>query len=82
MSPALVTRMRPPSTATDAAKGPSESGRASRAVCAGRALDDTGRLWGQEVSLRWVYVHLVEEYARHNGHADLVRERIDGVTGT
>ena len=55
---------------------------ASRAVCAGRALDDTGRLWGQEVSLRWVYVHLVEEYARHNGHADLLRERIDGVTGT
>lgn len=36
---------------------------------------------GQDVSLRWVYVHLIEEYARHNGHADLIRERIDGVTG-
>jgi uncharacterized damage-inducible protein DinB len=35
----------------------------------------------QEMSLRWVYVHLIEEYARHNGHADLLRERIDGVTG-
>jgi uncharacterized damage-inducible protein DinB len=34
-----------------------------------------------EMSLRWVYAHLVEEYARHNGHADLLRERIDGVTG-
>ena len=34
-----------------------------------------------EVSLRWVYVHMIEEYARHNGHADLIRERIDGVTG-
>jgi uncharacterized protein DUF664 len=36
---------------------------------------------GRRVSLRWVYVHMIEEYARHNGHADLLRERIDGVTG-
>ncbi|MET9548033.1 DUF664 domain-containing protein [Streptomyces sp. NPDC006627] len=35
-----------------------------------------------EVSLRWVLMHLIEEYARHNGHADLLRERIDGVTGS
>jgi hypothetical protein len=34
-----------------------------------------------EVSLREVLVHLVEEYARHNGHADLLRERIDGRVG-
>jgi len=33
------------------------------------------------VSLRWIYVHMIEEYARHNGHADFLRERIDGVTG-
>jgi len=32
-------------------------------------------------SLRWVLIHMVEEYARHNGHADLIRERIDGSTG-
>jgi uncharacterized damage-inducible protein DinB len=32
-------------------------------------------------SLRWVYLHMIEEYARHNGHADLLRERVDGVTG-
>jgi uncharacterized damage-inducible protein DinB len=32
-------------------------------------------------SLRWVYLHLIEEYARHNGHADLLRERLDGATG-
>jgi uncharacterized protein DUF664 len=37
--------------------------------------------WRGTVSLRWVLVHLIEEYARHNGHADLLRERIDGVTG-
>jgi uncharacterized damage-inducible protein DinB len=33
------------------------------------------------LSLRWIYVHMIEEYARHNGHADFLRERIDGVTG-
>jgi uncharacterized damage-inducible protein DinB len=33
------------------------------------------------VSLRWVLVHMIEEYARHNGHADLLRERIDGAVG-
>ncbi|MFI5675850.1 DinB family protein [Streptomyces cellulosae] len=55
-------------------------------LCAGRSLDDLGRtadgpMAGLEVSLRWVYVHMIEEYARHNGHADILRERIDGVTG-
>ena len=34
-----------------------------------------------EISLRWVYLHMIEEYARHNGHADLLRQRIDGATG-
>ncbi|MBI1378493.1 MAG: DUF664 domain-containing protein [Frankiales bacterium] len=34
-----------------------------------------------ELDLRWVYLHMIEEYARHNGHADLLRERIDGQTG-
>lgn len=37
--------------------------------------------WRGRVSLRWVLVHMVEEYARHNGHADLLRERIDGAIG-
>jgi uncharacterized damage-inducible protein DinB len=36
---------------------------------------------GARMSVRWVYLHMIEEYARHNGHADLLRERIDGVTG-
>jgi uncharacterized damage-inducible protein DinB len=36
---------------------------------------------GQEVNLRWILVHLIEEYARHLGHADLLRERIDRATG-
>ncbi|WPO69981.1 DinB family protein [Streptomyces sp. KN37] len=37
--------------------------------------------WLGAVSLRWVLVHMIEEYARHNGHADLIRERIDGAVG-
>ena len=37
--------------------------------------------WRGEMSLRWVLVHLIEEYARHNGHADLLREMIDGRVG-
>jgi uncharacterized damage-inducible protein DinB len=36
---------------------------------------------GSTISLRWVYIHMIEEYARHNGHADLIRERLDGTTG-
>jgi uncharacterized damage-inducible protein DinB len=35
---------------------------------------------GQQLSVRWAYLHMIEEYARHNGHADLLRERIDGAT--
>jgi uncharacterized damage-inducible protein DinB len=60
----------------------------SRAVVA-RALEDgdlgqpTRRSWpdGRAPTLRWVLVHMVEEYARHNGHADLLRESVDGETG-
>jgi uncharacterized damage-inducible protein DinB len=36
---------------------------------------------GRSPSLRWIVVHMIEEYARHNGHADLIREAIDGSTG-
>jgi len=53
----------------------------AREHCAGRALTGTGRFMDQDVNLRWIYVHMIEEYARHNGHADLLRERIDGATG-
>ena len=49
-----------------------------------RGLDET---WihhrtRQPMDLRWIFLHMIEEYARHNGHADLIRERIDGVTGS
>lgn len=45
-------------------------------------LDVTGNeRWRGAMSLRWVLVHMIEEYARHNGHADLLRQRIDGAVG-
>jgi uncharacterized damage-inducible protein DinB len=57
----------------------------SAALVAGAAaLDVTGRRGssGHRFSIRWVLAHMIEEYARHNGHADLLRERLDGTTGT
>lgn len=50
------------------------------------AVDDLGSIhaaWGGKarVSARWILTHMIEEYARHNGHADLLRENIDGETG-
>jgi len=54
---------------------------ASRRTAAAQELDDTGLRRGQPVSLRWIYVHMIEEYARHNGHADMIRELVDGSVG-
>jgi len=54
---------------------------ASRSSAAAHSLDDTGLRHGQDCSLRWIYVHMIEEYARHNGHADLIRELVDGQVG-
>ncbi|WP_152365302.1 DUF664 domain-containing protein [Microlunatus speluncae] len=52
-----------------------------RAAAAGQPLDRTfsHHRYG-ELSLRWLYLHLIREYAGHLGHADLLRERIDGRT--
>jgi hypothetical protein len=52
-----------------------------REAAAGADLDDTFDNRGAPCSVRWVFVHMIEEYARHNGHADLLRERVDGATG-
>ncbi len=56
---------------TEALAGPDGLGTLSDEV-----LED-----GQRFSLRWIICHLIEEYARHNGHADLLRQSIDGSTG-
>jgi Protein of unknown function (DUF664) len=51
------------------------------AVVANMGFDDTFTARGETFSLRVAYVHMIAEYARHNGHADLLRELIDGTTG-
>ncbi|MEW1721139.1 DinB family protein [Streptomyces sp. NPDC093109] len=60
-----------------------EIGHARRIEAAAESLDVTVHAprWGEDVSLRMVMLHLIHEYARHNGHADLLREAIDGSVG-
>jgi uncharacterized damage-inducible protein DinB len=61
----------------------SECDQARRLAAAAPSLDAAGKRPrdGADVSLRWILVHMIEEYARHNGHADFLRERIDGSVG-
>ncbi|WP_030177651.1 DinB family protein [Streptomyces sp. NRRL S-813] len=58
---------------------------AARRSAAGIRLDELSqrhdRRTDKPFNLRWIYTHMIEEYARHNGHADLLRERLDGTTG-
>ena len=57
---------------------------AARVVeAAAETMDVTGYQpkWDEWVSLRWVFMQVIHEYARHNGHADLLREGVDGQTG-
>jgi len=57
--------------------------RSRQIFAAAPSLDVTseGRWYDHQVSLRWIMVHMIEEYARHNGHADLLRQVIDGHVG-
>jgi uncharacterized damage-inducible protein DinB len=59
--------------------------RSRAVVAAAGSLDDQAvavdRRHGQHFTLRWILLHMIEETARHNGHADLLREAIDGATG-
>lgn len=58
---------------------------AARAAVAGKGLDEVVASRGDHPErtrdIRWIYLHMIDEYARHNGHADLLRESIDGQTG-
>jgi uncharacterized damage-inducible protein DinB len=53
----------------------------SQAAAEDKDLGYEGALEGKRLSLRWIYLHMIEEYARHNGHADLIRELLDGAVG-
>jgi uncharacterized damage-inducible protein DinB len=88
---AYVSPESPDADIEDAAAGSAEADYAAfiqelqivRAATAGHALEETFFHTDRkvEMSLRWIYVHMIEEYARHCGHADLIRERIDGTVG-
>jgi uncharacterized damage-inducible protein DinB len=58
-----------------------EECRLADEAAANAPLDATFTHSGETMSLRLIYLHMIEEYARHIGHADLLRERIDGATG-
>jgi uncharacterized damage-inducible protein DinB len=60
-----------------------EVGHARRIEATAESLDVIGHQprWNEDVSLRLVMLHMIHEYARHNGHADFLREGIDGTTG-
>ena len=62
---------------------PQEIVAARAAAVADMSLDDVVPFaWGgPDRDLRWIFLHMIEEYARHNGHADLIREAVDGQTG-
>ena len=70
-----------PEEAFAAWRGEVAIARGIEAAAPSLAAVGVDRRSGDEYSLRRVMLHLIQEYARHNGHADLIRERIDGVTG-
>ena len=79
---------RPSSTRTDPARAAADYARLTEEFKPrrrGRGQRVTGRRPsphnGEVMSLRLIYLHMIEEYARHIGHADLLREQIDGATG-
>jgi uncharacterized damage-inducible protein DinB len=77
---AEFTHADPARAAADYARLTEEFRQADAAV-ANASLDDTFTHNRETMSLRLVYLHMIEEYARHLGHADFLREQIDGETG-
>lgn len=73
----------PEEAEADLARYAAEVAQARRHAAAAPTLDDlaAGRRHGRPVSLRWIHTHVLEEYARHLGHMDLLREATDGRTG-
>jgi uncharacterized damage-inducible protein DinB len=58
-----------------------EESRLADEAVADKSFDDTITVRGEVMSVRLVYVHMISEYAQHNGHADMLREALDGTTG-
>jgi uncharacterized damage-inducible protein DinB len=75
-------RIRPDETTADVLAFYGRARAAADRAIGETGLEETGTAWfGDPVSMRWVLIHMVEETARHAGHADIVRELLDGATG-
>ncbi|MDB5081055.1 MAG: Mini-circle protein [Chloroflexi bacterium] len=79
-------RIEPGETTADVLEFYRQEVRESRRIANAANLDDQAKnQTGQEIkghTLRWILTHMIEETARHNGHADILREMIDGTTGS
>lgn len=74
-------RVEPGETVARLVAGYREACAQSDRILGGERLDEVARHEGYDPSLRWIVLHMIEETARHAGHADILREQIDGVTG-
>jgi uncharacterized damage-inducible protein DinB len=80
-------RVEPSESTDDILKVYRDQCARSRSIAAGASLDDLAAEWPSDrppekrPTLRWIYIHMIEETARHAGHLDVVRELIDGTTG-
>jgi uncharacterized damage-inducible protein DinB len=83
--PQRYWRVKPDDTTVELIAGYREECRIADRIVQEHALDDLssggGPAAGQAITLRWIVLHMIEETARHVGHADLIREAIDGQTG-
>jgi uncharacterized damage-inducible protein DinB len=80
--PDLDWRIEPDESAADIVAFYGRARTAADQVIDETDLDTLGTAWfGEQVSMRWVLIHMVEETARHAGHMDIIRELVDGATG-
>jgi uncharacterized damage-inducible protein DinB len=75
-------RVEPDETTADVLGFYDRARHAADAAIEATGLEDVGTAWfGDQVTMRWVLIHMLEETARHAGHIDILRELIDGATG-
>lgn len=80
--PELDLRVLPGETTADTLAFYARARAAADSVIDELEVTDLGTAWfGQQVSLRWVLIHMIEETARHAGHLDILRELLDGLAG-
>jgi hypothetical protein len=80
--PEADLRITPDETTADVVDFYHRACRAADVVIGEVGIEELGNAWfGDQVSMRWVLIHMVEETARHAGHMDILRELIDGATG-